>query len=145
MKQAIQLLKCACDSMPPMKTNGPADSWLRQSAVGEHCRSADPHRASGLHLTHEGYLPRRSRRSNPCLIGWDCETTVWFRWVFSEGHEVTPHFKDIDDYENRLQALVSPQNDVPIDSFQTNLRNDYSRLRSQREVVRRNAVRLAPI
>jgi hypothetical protein len=68
----------------------------------------------GLHLTHEGYLGTRSRRSNPCLIGWDCETTFWFRWVFNEWHEVKPHFKDIDDYENRLQALLSPQNDLPI-------------------------------
>jgi hypothetical protein len=51
----------------------------------------------GLQLTHEGYLRTRSRRSKPSLIGWDCETTVWFRWVFSEWHEVKPHFKDIDD------------------------------------------------
>jgi hypothetical protein len=68
----------------------------------------------GLHLTHEGYLRTRWRRSNPCLIGWDCETTVWFRWVFTGWHEVEPHFKDIDEYENRLQALLSPQNDMPV-------------------------------
>jgi hypothetical protein len=33
----------------------------------------------GLHLTNEGYLRTRSRRSGPALIGWDCESTLWFR------------------------------------------------------------------
>jgi hypothetical protein len=41
-----------------------------------------------LHLTQEGYLRTRSRRSSPNLNGWDCESTVWFRWVFTEWHQV---------------------------------------------------------
>jgi hypothetical protein len=35
-----------------------------------------------VHLTHEGYLRTRSRRSGPALLGWDCESTRWFRWGF---------------------------------------------------------------
>ena len=50
----------------------------------------------GLHLTHDGYLRTRSRRPRPPLIGWDCESTVWFRWVFTDLHEVQPYFKNAD-------------------------------------------------
>jgi hypothetical protein len=57
----------------------------------------------GLHLTNEGYLRTRSRRPGPALIGWDCESTLWFRWVFTKGREVKPHFKDADRfYDLRL-------------------------------------------
>jgi hypothetical protein len=35
----------------------------------------------GLHLTIEGYLKTRSPRSGPSLGGWDCESTLWFRWI----------------------------------------------------------------
>jgi hypothetical protein len=36
---------------------------------------------AGMHLTDEGQW--MTRLSNPHnLYGWDCESTVWFRWVF---------------------------------------------------------------
>jgi len=54
----------------------------------------------GLHLTNEGYLGTRSRRFGPALIGWDCESTVWFRWVFRDWHDVKPHFKDADRFDD---------------------------------------------
>jgi hypothetical protein len=63
-----------------------------------------------LHLTHEGYLRTRSRRCKPSLIGWDCESTLWFKWVFNERHEVTPHFKDVgrfDDLWSRLSGWTT--------------------------------------
>jgi hypothetical protein len=54
----------------------------------------------GLHLTNEGYLKTRSARSGPSLGGWDCESTLWFRWIFSEWHEVKPEFKDVDRFDD---------------------------------------------
>jgi hypothetical protein len=60
--------------------------------LGEHC--------DGLHLTQEGYLRTRSRRSKASLIGWDCESTLWFRWVFREWQEVKPYFKDSDRFND---------------------------------------------
>lgn len=53
----------------------------------------------GLHLTTQGYLETHSKRSGPKLFGWDCESTVWFRWVFSRMQAITPHFKDLDRYD----------------------------------------------
>lgn len=54
----------------------------------------------GLHLTNEGYVRTRSKRSGPALVGWDCESTLWFRWIFSEWHEVKPDFKDGDRFDD---------------------------------------------
>lgn len=34
----------------------------------------------GLHLTEEGEAATRFAR--PGLYGWDCESTLWFRWCF---------------------------------------------------------------
>lgn len=34
----------------------------------------------GMHLTEEGQW--RTRLTEPNLYGWDCESTIWFRWVF---------------------------------------------------------------
>jgi hypothetical protein len=36
----------------------------------------------GIHLTRKG--ERATRWSQPSLYGWDCESTLWFRWVFEE-------------------------------------------------------------
>lgn len=54
----------------------------------------------GLHLTNEGYLRTRRPRSGPALVGWDCESTLWFRWVFREWREVKPDFKDVDRFDD---------------------------------------------
>jgi len=35
----------------------------------------------GMHLTDRGQWA--TRMSKPNLYGWDCESTVWFRWAFS--------------------------------------------------------------
>ncbi len=59
-----------------------------------------------VHLTHEGYLKSRSPRSGPRLIGWDCESTLWFRWVFSESHKVQPCFKDADRFDDLWLSFV---------------------------------------
>jgi len=53
-------------------------------------RLADDYDA--LHLTHEGYLRTRSTRRGPRLTGWDCESTLWFRWMFTEWHDVQRSF-----------------------------------------------------
>jgi hypothetical protein len=50
----------------------------------------------GLQLTHRGYMGTRSQNYGPKFMGWDCESTIWFRWVFSEWHEVEPHLRDAD-------------------------------------------------
>lgn len=34
-----------------------------------------------LHLTEEGQWA--TRNTDPNLYGWDCESTVWFRWCFT--------------------------------------------------------------
>lgn len=51
-----------------------------------------------LHLTDEGQW--RTRLSMPLnLYGWDCESTLWFRWVFSQVTdlgEFTPEVSDAD-------------------------------------------------
>ena len=54
----------------------------------------------GLHLTNEGYLSTRSKRSGSALVAWDCESTLWFRWIFREWHEVKPDFKDVDRFDD---------------------------------------------
>jgi hypothetical protein len=54
----------------------------------------------GLHLTNKGYMRTRSPRFGPALIGWDCESTVWFRWVFKDWHEVNPQFKNADRFDS---------------------------------------------
>jgi hypothetical protein len=59
----------------------------------------------GLHLTHQGYLKTRSRRHGPTLIGWDCESTLWFRWVFTDWHTVQPYFKDADRFDEMWLTL----------------------------------------
>jgi hypothetical protein len=59
----------------------------------------------GLRLTNEGYFRTRSRRTSPTLIGWDCESTLWFRWVFREWHEVQPRFKDADRFYDLWSTL----------------------------------------
>lgn len=35
----------------------------------------------GVQVTEAGQ--RATRYSNPGLYGWDCESTAWFRWVFT--------------------------------------------------------------
>jgi hypothetical protein len=54
----------------------------------------------GLHLTNDGYLSTRSTRSGAALIGWDCESTLWFRWIFRAWDEVKPDFKDVDRFDD---------------------------------------------
>jgi hypothetical protein len=58
-----------------------------------------------LHLTPRGYLQTRSSRSGPSLRGWDCESTVWFRWIFREWRKVKAYFKDVDEYDNLWKRL----------------------------------------
>jgi hypothetical protein len=58
-----------------------------------------------LHLTLKGYLQTRSSRSGATLRGWDCESTVWFRWGFRERHNVKPYFKDLDRYDDLWKTL----------------------------------------
>lgn len=47
-----------------------------------------------LHLTHSGMLATRHLPRGgdlgPSLMGWDCESTLWFRWSFSEVHDLGP-------------------------------------------------------
>jgi hypothetical protein len=59
----------------------------------------------GLHLTTDGYIQTHSKRSGSKLLGWDCESTVWFRWVFSRMEETTAHFKDLDRYDHLWHEL----------------------------------------
>lgn len=49
----------------------------------------------GVHLTEEGQ--RATRYSSPHdLYGWDCESTVWFRWAFEDAvEEVTLNFSRV--------------------------------------------------
>lgn len=54
----------------------------------------------GLHLTNKGYMQTRARRPGPALIGWDCESTLWFRWIFREWQEVKRYFKDADQFDH---------------------------------------------
>ena len=54
----------------------------------------------GLRLTNDGYLATRSARSGPALVGWDCESTLWFRWIFRHWHDVKPDFKDVDRFDD---------------------------------------------
>ena len=49
-----------------------------------------------LQLTRDGYLRTRSM---PVLDGWDCESSLWFRWVFQDCHEVTPCFADTERFD----------------------------------------------
>jgi hypothetical protein len=97
----------------------------------------------GLHLTNEGYLRTRSRRSSPALIGWDCESTLWFRWVFSEWHNVKPHFKDADRFYDLWSTLSGwttedytchfmPADKASKEVYETMLRETVA----QREIVR---------
>lgn len=58
-----------------------------------------------LHVTHAAYLLTRSNRSSPALLGWDCESTVWFRWVFTHSREVKPHFKDVERFDQLWLSL----------------------------------------
>ena len=46
----------------------------------------------------EGYIETHSRSASR-LLGWDCESTVWFRWVFSRMQRIAPHFEDLDRYD----------------------------------------------
>jgi hypothetical protein len=41
----------------------------------------------GVHLTGEGQW--RTRLSFPSLYGWDCESTLWFRWAFTAARQIT--------------------------------------------------------
>jgi len=41
----------------------------------------------GLHLTGEGQW--LTRLSLPSLYGWDCESTLWFRWAFTVARRTT--------------------------------------------------------
>ncbi len=59
----------------------------------------------GLHLTHEGYLRTRSSRRGSRLIGWDCESTLWFRWMFREWHQVQPYFANADRFDDLWLTL----------------------------------------
>lgn len=47
-----------------------------------------------LHLTHPGMLATRHAPQGgsfgPSLMGWDCETVLWFRWSFAEVHDLGP-------------------------------------------------------
>jgi hypothetical protein len=36
----------------------------------------------GIHLTRRGEFETRDKFSFPNLHGWDCESTLWFRWSF---------------------------------------------------------------
>jgi len=58
-----------------------------------------------LHLTHDGYLRTRSPRRSPRLVGWDCESTLWFRWMFTEWHDVQPCFVNADRFDDLWLAL----------------------------------------
>lgn len=60
---------------------------------------------SFLHLTSAGYVRTLSTRSGAALVGWDCESNLWFKWVFRERHEVKPNFKDIDRFDDLWLSL----------------------------------------
>lgn len=66
-------------------------------------RLAEEH--DGLQVTHAGYLLTRTNRSRPALLGWDCESTVWFRWVFTRSREVKPYFKDAERFAQLWLSL----------------------------------------
>jgi hypothetical protein len=43
----------------------------------------------GIHLTGGGELA--TRNTEPGLYGWDCESTLWFRWKFNSVRQVARH------------------------------------------------------
>lgn len=59
----------------------------------------------GLDLTPNGYLRTRSRRPGPALVGWDCESALWFRWAFIESNEVEPYFKEVKRFDEMWLTL----------------------------------------
>jgi len=61
------------------------------------------HDYDALHLTHDGY---QRTRSLPGLDGWDCESTLWFHWAFTNCHEVTPSFAGEEHYDKLWKELA---------------------------------------
>lgn len=49
-------------------------AWLDWHAIAQDF--------DGVHLTERGQA--LTRFSDPSLYGWDCESTAWFRWVFTD-------------------------------------------------------------
>jgi hypothetical protein len=45
-----------------------------------------------LHLTLK-VTCKHDQAPGATLRAWDCESTVWFRWIFREWHDVKPHFQ----------------------------------------------------
>jgi hypothetical protein len=59
----------------PLRDIGAGVSWRRVAEEYDAVR-----------LTEEGQW--RTRMSRPSLYGWDCESTLWFRWRFTDVHHV---------------------------------------------------------
>lgn len=48
------------------------------------------HDFDGVHLTFEGELATRNSEIFPNMAEWDCESTLWFRWVFNRIEKINP-------------------------------------------------------
>lgn len=56
----------------------------------------------GLRLTAKGQ--KETRFTNPGLNGWDCESTVWFDWVFTDVRRGLAIGKDYQDKDAWMEA-----------------------------------------
>jgi hypothetical protein len=56
-------------------------SSYHESVLDWHALAAD---YDGVNLTDDGMW--RTRFTSPGTYGWDCESTVWFRWAFDHVH-----------------------------------------------------------
>lgn len=60
---------------------GPQEgSWYPDTGIDWMAVQRDGY--AGVHLTEEGFWS--CRMDSMMVYPWDCESTVWFRWVFSE-------------------------------------------------------------
>ena len=67
------------------------------------------HHYDGLHLTSRGEFETRKKGIYPNMAGWDCESTLWFRWKFINQEKIS------DAYDKLLQAKEDrrrPRNEV---------------------------------
>ena len=64
--------------------------WPAESAYNEEMGYLDYERLAqdvdGIHLTARGQSA--TRLTIPSLYGWDCESTLWFRWCFFDRNEM---------------------------------------------------------
>ena len=55
----------------------PGPTWGGRSGIDFEAAALE---LDGIHLTSEGQWA--TRLTQPNLYGWDCESTLWLRWVF---------------------------------------------------------------